>query len=115
LPITAAEQESNVDAQNVGDASTLEMAFDAPCWVSIKDSNQKRLASGLMDAGKTLKLTGLAPFQVVLGKASAVKIWINGNEVNIDQYTDNEVAKIKIDGEPLSLSAIESDSLSSLF
>jgi len=113
--ISAAERESIDAVQAVGDLTNLMMSFEMSCWVSIKDANQKRLLSGLMEPGKTIQLKGLAPFYVVLGNASAAKLWIDGKAMDISRYNENEVAKMKIAPDSLELSSGYSDTLSSLF
>jgi cytoskeleton protein RodZ len=60
----------------------LELTFREDCWVDIKDAEGNRLAYGLMKAKMEQKLSGVAPFSLLLGNSSAVQITLNGQTVD---------------------------------
>jgi len=62
-------------------AAQLDFAFSAPSWVEVSDAEGRHLLQGLIAGGSTRALTGTAPFLVVLGNASAVKLRFNGEPV----------------------------------
>jgi cytoskeleton protein RodZ len=62
-------------------AARLDLAFSAPSWVEISDTEGRHLLHGLIEAGSTRTLTGTAPLLVVLGNAPAVALRFNGEPV----------------------------------
>ena len=64
---------------------------------SVIDSNGDIIFFDLVKKNKTLKFTILAPFEILLGDATAVNIKYNDNIVSIPYYNpDTNVGKIKI-------------------
>jgi cytoskeleton protein RodZ len=59
----------------------LDLSFSAASWVEIEDSEGRHLLHGLIEAGATHTVTGVAPLLVVLGNAPAVTLRFNGRPV----------------------------------
>lgn len=73
------------------------MAFDAPCWVDIRDAAGTKILYGAIDAGETHSLAGTPPYQVVLGNSSAVRITIGGRAYSTDVHSRGNVARFVLD------------------
>ncbi|MDA7747201.1 SpoIIIAH-like family protein, partial [Psychromonas sp.] len=54
---------------------TLRLKFTDECWTEVKDANGERLAFDLYQSGDELTLAGTPPFNLKLGKPSAVEIF----------------------------------------
>ncbi|MHB9118684.1 MAG: DUF4115 domain-containing protein, partial [Burkholderiales bacterium] len=53
--------------------------------------------SQLGQAGNSQSVQGTPPFEVVIGKASVVKLSYNGKPVDLAPYTRVEVARLKLE------------------
>lgn len=100
-------QESQVIAEEAqggsGNVSTtatssqlLFLSFTNDCWVRIEDATGKVLALGIKSAGTNLQLYGKTPYYLNLGKASAVDLSFDGNEIDLSQYPDTGAAKLTL-------------------
>ena len=56
------------------------ITYSGDCWTEISDANGRRLFFGLGTDGRTVELSGEAPFNVLFGDAANVSIRINGVE-----------------------------------
>ncbi|AKE52472.1 RodZ domain-containing protein [Kangiella geojedonensis] len=86
---TSAAVESSV-------SGALSLSFSGDCWVRIQDASGKVLALGIKSAGTSLQLSGKAPFNLTLGKASAVQLTYNGGAVDLSSYPDSRAAKLTL-------------------
>lgn len=65
----------------------LELRIDkAESWVQIKDAAGKVLFEGILKPGSTRRLDGARPFQVVIGRAEAVTLHLDGKAVDLAPY-----------------------------
>jgi cytoskeleton protein RodZ len=53
----------------------------------------------LVRAGNERAYTGSGPFQVMLGRASAVEMTLDGEAVDLAPYTRGDVARLTLAGE----------------
>ncbi len=60
----------------------LAFEFSADCWVEVVDANGDVLFADSRNAGDTLNLEGLAPFNVMLGNAATVTLLFNETPVD---------------------------------
>lgn len=86
---------SNVSA-TASSRQSLFLSFTNDCWVRIEDATGKVLALGIKSAGTNLQLSGKTPYYLNLGKASAVELSFDGNEVDLSQYPDTRAAKLTL-------------------
>lgn len=86
---------SNVSA-TANSRRSLFLSFTNDCWVRIEDATGKVLALGIKSAGTNLQLSGKTPYYLNLGKASAVELSFDGNEVDLSQYPDTRAAKLTL-------------------
>ncbi len=64
--------------------SGLEFRFSGKCWVQVRDATGRILLSGLGKAGEEMQAgQGTPPYQVLVGKASAVHIYYEGQAVSL--------------------------------
>ncbi len=85
------EQQNSIgDVENPTEEQShdLEFTFDDISWVQVTDGTGAQLVNGVQEAETELNLDGEAPFEVRLGKASAVKLLYRGEEVALGQYTE---------------------------
>lgn len=87
----------------------LVLAFDGPSWVEAFDANGYRLVYGLFDTSDSrVRVRGKAPFEVVLGDATQVRLSINDSPMELDSYIrSNNTARLLVeppDSQPASRS-----------
>ena len=76
---------AQVPATTAGDAETvtLLLTFSGDCWTEISDGSGRRLYFGQGNDGRTVELSGVAPFNVLFGNASNVSLSVNGAAYDI--------------------------------
>ena len=60
------------------------------CWVEVADATGYLLYGDLNQSGDELEVIGAAPFQILLGKASAARVRFNGQVVGLEPHTTRE-------------------------
>jgi cytoskeleton protein RodZ len=79
-PETTAPPELNApDSTNM----RLSITYTGDCWTEITDAGGRRLFFDLGKSGRTVNLSGEAPFNVLFGDAGNVNLEVNGNSFNI--------------------------------
>ncbi|MCP4302248.1 MAG: helix-turn-helix domain-containing protein [Gammaproteobacteria bacterium] len=72
------------DAVQVPDLNDGQMrmlvTYSGDCWTEITDARGRRLFFGLGTDGRTVELSGEAPFNVLFGNANNVSIRVNGSD-----------------------------------
>jgi cytoskeleton protein RodZ len=76
--------------------SLLELEYQADSWSEISDAAGRRLAYGLIPAGKHLTLHGEAPFKVFLGYASGVTVYYNGELYDHAPFQSGDMARFRL-------------------
>jgi cytoskeleton protein RodZ len=71
----------------------------ADSWVEIVDGQGTRLELDLIRAGKHREYSGLMPFQVMVGRASAVDLTLDGEAVDLAPHTREDVARLILEEE----------------
>ena len=61
----------------------LSMDFSGDCWTEISDATGRRLFFDMGRDGRSVEVTGRAPFAVLLGNVDNVDVRVNGNEFPI--------------------------------
>lgn len=84
-PVVAAEPEPIVEAIVAEDDSAmhLSISYSGDCWTEITDASGRRLFFELGKAGRTVNVSGEAPFNVLFGDAANVSIEVNGGAFEI--------------------------------
>ncbi len=78
----------------------LKIKTSADTWIEVLDAAGLHLEMDLLRAGTSREYRGKAPLRVMLGRASAVEVWFNGQPVDLTAHTRGNVARITL-GRPL--------------
>ncbi|MGF1768572.1 cytoskeleton protein RodZ [Enterovibrio makurazakiensis] len=95
-PATVATSDVTTSGETLDQQPSLVLSFDGDCWVDIRDASGKRLLTGIKSAGETVDLSGEAPFKIVLGAPSAVRLVYNGDNVDLSGYPSGRVARLSL-------------------
>ena len=71
------------EAQSDSQDNGLFFSFESPCWVEVADASGKVLFAGLKPAGSNLRVSGDAPFKIVLGNVDGASLTYNGEIVTL--------------------------------
>lgn len=75
----------------------LVMSFKGPCWLEVRDANNKILFSGTKNNGDKLDLQGTPPYRLNIGAPANVDVQFNGNVVDLSRFIKaNRPAKLKV-------------------
>jgi len=74
--------------------SRMQVVVSADSWVEITDATGKQLEMDLLRGGSDRSYHGLPPFRILLGRATAVHLLVNGEEVDLAPFTREEVAQL---------------------
>ena len=85
LPLTVAEPATSPPAIEITSSSEMQLSitYSGDCWTEITDASGRRLFFDLGKSGRTVNLTGEAPFNVLFGDAANVSLAINGSSFSI--------------------------------
>ena len=75
----------------------LRIEFDDRSWVEIRDATQKVVLVGEYAAGTRQNVEGKAPFQIWIGKASGVRVFLGERSIDLKPHTREEVARFTLD------------------
>ena len=77
--------------------SSLALNFTGPCWLEIRDANNKILFSGTKNSGDKLDLDGAQPYRLNIGAPANVTIQFQGNSVDLSRFVKaKRPAKLKL-------------------
>ncbi|MGI9248343.1 MAG: helix-turn-helix domain-containing protein [Woeseiaceae bacterium] len=75
------------------------VSYSGDCWTEITDAKGRRLFFGMGTDGRTVELSGEAPFNVLFGNAGNASIRVNGSERAIaDEERRGRTARFTIPG-----------------
>ena len=74
----------------------LSITASADTWVEISDATGEQLELDLIRAGSSREYSGQPPFEVMIGRASAVVLGMDGNTVDLGPYTRGNVARMTL-------------------
>ena len=89
----------------------LKIETSADTWIEVLDASGLHLEMDLLRAGTSREYHGKAPFSVMLGRASAVEVWFNGEEVNLAAHTRGNVSHITLGGKFMTRSDQQTENL----
>ena len=75
----------------------LRVEFDERSWIEIRDATEKVVFVGEYPAGTRRDVEGKAPFQVWIGKASGVRVFMGERSIDLKPYTREEVARFTLE------------------
>ena len=77
----------------------LLVTYSGDCWTEITDARGRRLFFGMGTDGRTVELSGDAPFNVLFGNVANVRLQVNGSDRPIaDAERKGRTAKLTIPG-----------------
>jgi len=74
----------------------LIITTSADTWVEISDSEGEQLELDLIRAGSSRKYQGKEPFDIMIGRASAVELSMDGRDINLGPHTRGNVARLTL-------------------
>lgn len=76
--------------------SVIDISVSADSWVEIVDGTGKQLEMDLLRGGNQRRYTGEPPFELMLGRASAVVVEFDGEPVDITPHIRDDVARLTL-------------------
>jgi cytoskeleton protein RodZ len=86
-----------VQHETVLHAKRIELVFDRESWVEIKDADGRIVFSQLNPPGSRRNVVGDAPFSIVIGNATGVKLRYNDSDVDLAPFTRTDVARLTLE------------------
>jgi cytoskeleton protein RodZ len=74
----------------------IHLIFDAEAWVDIKDNTGKTLLKQVNPQGSERWLRGEPPYSLVIGNASGVRLYYEGEEVDLSEFSYSDVARLTL-------------------
>ena len=75
----------------------LRIEFDDRSWIEIRDATQKIVFVGEYPAGTRQNVEGKAPFQVWIGRASGVRVFLGERSIDLKPHTREDVARFSLE------------------
>jgi len=91
--MTAAAAPSDSASAGTG---RLALQFEGESWVEIRSGSGKLLVASLNTAGTERFVSGVPPFEVVIGNAQQVRLTYNDKPVDLSPYVKVEVARFTL-------------------
>ncbi len=92
--------DQNFITLDAGGFDEMEISFVDECWLEIEDGDGQSIYGDLNRPGDVLRVYGIAPFELLFGRATGVTLKYNGEEVNLVRYIgEDETAKVRL-GQP---------------
>ena len=85
----ALEDPASIEGQH-----TLSLTTSADTWVEIFTADDQQLEMDLIRAGSSRVYRGPGPFRVMVGRASAIVISLDGQVVDLSPHTNGDVANL---------------------
>ena len=73
------------------------LSFSEACWVDIRDASGKFKYVREAKAGSVKKLSGQAPYKVLIGNVKGTTLTINGEPFDLQRYNKANVARFSLD------------------
>ena len=74
--------------------SQLQISVSADSWIEITDVTGQELEMDLLRGGSERTYHGQPPFRIIFGRASAVRLSIDGEAVDLTAFTKDDVAQL---------------------
>ncbi|WP_310449199.1 helix-turn-helix domain-containing protein [Sulfuritalea sp.] len=96
-PVPENQPESSSAVSGAPSSGGLRVEFDDRSWIEIRDATQKIVYVGEYPAGTRQNVEGKAPFQVWIGKASGVRLFMGERSIDLKPHTREEVARFSLE------------------
>ena len=77
--------------------SGLHVEFDDLSWIEVRDATQKIVYVGEYPAGTRQNVEGQPPFQIWIGRASAVRVFMGDRSIDLKPHTREDVARFTLE------------------
>lgn len=74
--------------------SRIKISVSADSWVEIVDATGQELEMDLLRGGSDKDYIGQAPFSILVGRAAAVRLAVDGEELDLAAHTRDDVAQL---------------------
>jgi len=74
--------------------SRLQLSVSADSWIEITDVNGQELVMDLLRGGSDNAYHGTPPFRILLGRAAAVRLSVDGEQVDLTEFTRGDIAQL---------------------
>lgn len=90
--------------QEATDETAVQLVFEFAddCWMNLVDGTGEAIAYGTKAKGRIMPVSGVPPFEVILGAPESVQISYNGQPIDMTQFPAGRTARFSL---PLSNSA----------
>ncbi len=95
-PESVREVITTTEIPPVGDHVTMTLSFIRDSWVEISDATGQRLYFDLAKDGSEFSVSGVAPFDILLGYAIGVTIQYNGEPFDLTPYIRGKMARLTL-------------------
>lgn len=95
LGITDEILASQADTRGAG-PDTVSLKVSEKSWIEVYDKDKQKIYMNIAQPGEELKLKGEAPFSVILGNSSGVKVIFNGTPFDQTPHESDGVARFKL-------------------
>ncbi len=75
--------------------SRLQVSVSADSWIEISDADGTELEMDLLRGGSKKSYQGKMPFRILIGRASAVRLSMNGEPVDMTPFIRDDVAQMR--------------------
>lgn len=80
--------------------SRLVLDLNADSWIEVLDADDRRLEYNLLRGGQSYEYVGRPPFRLLIGRASAVRLSMDGEAVDVMAHATGDVASFSLDASP---------------
>jgi cytoskeleton protein RodZ len=95
-PVAVAKPAASTDSALAPGMHRLVLRTQGEAWLEVKDGAGRMLISSLNPAGTERVVRGRAPFEIVIGNASSVRLTYDGKPVDLRPHTKVEVARFTL-------------------
>lgn len=88
---------ASADPGGPAPAGGLRIEFDDRSWIEIRDATQKIVLVGEYSAGARHNVEGKPPFQLWIGRASGVRVFLGERAIDLKPHTREEVARFTLE------------------
>lgn len=78
-------------------SGALRVEFDDRSWIEIRDATQKIVFVGEYPAGTRQNVEGKPPYQIWIGKASGVRLFMDERSIDLKPHVREEVARFTLE------------------
>jgi|GEM_PF-111911 len=80
----------------LGDPVELVFTFSGDCWMKLTDATGEDVAYGIKQAGRIMPVSGVPPFEVVLGAPESVQISYAGEPIDMARFRPGYTARFQL-------------------